>query len=158
MGVAEALERVARVQVTLKWPNDVLIEGAKVGGILCEGTEDFVVAGIGINVAQARAELPADIDPPATSLALAGGAGVVRTAVASALVHALRPLFTAPLRALGSDEVARYHARDALRGRRVSVDGTPVGIARGISSAGALLLEDAGSVRPVHAGTVRSCP
>jgi BirA family transcriptional regulator, biotin operon repressor / biotin---[acetyl-CoA-carboxylase] ligase len=70
--VAEALAAEANVETTVKHPNDVLLGGRKVAGILAESSEGRVVLGVGVNVTQARDELPADADPPATSLALEG--------------------------------------------------------------------------------------
>ena len=70
--VAEALAAQANVKATIKHPNDVLLGGRKLAGILAESAEGRVVLGIGVNVTQARDELPSDADPPATSLALEG--------------------------------------------------------------------------------------
>ena len=157
LAVAAALEQAAPVRATLKWPNDLLIDGAKVAGILCEAAAGFVVAGIGVNVAQRLSELPHDTDPPATSLRHACGLEIGRADVATALIAALRPLFAAPHGALDQAELARYAARDALRGRAVSVDGEPAGTVRGLDPRGALVVERDGTLRLVHAGTVRSC-
>jgi len=68
-----AVRTVAAVEPALKWPNDVLAGGAKLGGILAERTGSAVVVGIGINVWQGRADLPPDA--AATSLALEAAAG-----------------------------------------------------------------------------------
>jgi BirA family biotin operon repressor/biotin-[acetyl-CoA-carboxylase] ligase len=79
VAVARALGRVARVAVRLKWPNDVVIDGRKVAGILLESRasgSSVVVIGIGINVGQRS--FPADLGPAATSLRLATGAPVDR--------------------------------------------------------------------------------
>jgi len=67
--VAEALAAQANVATTVKHPNDVLIDGRKVAGILAESAEGRVVLGVGVNVTQSQDELPADT---ATSLALEG--------------------------------------------------------------------------------------
>lgn len=72
MAVKEGIADLAgenRSQVTLKWPNDVLIDGRKVCGILCQVAADAVVAGWGINVLGSPANLPAG---RATCLAQAG--------------------------------------------------------------------------------------
>jgi BirA family biotin operon repressor/biotin-[acetyl-CoA-carboxylase] ligase len=60
------------VIATVRHPNDVLIGGRKVAGVLAESSEGRVVLGIGINVAQRNRELPPDVTHPATSLALEG--------------------------------------------------------------------------------------
>jgi BirA family transcriptional regulator, biotin operon repressor / biotin---[acetyl-CoA-carboxylase] ligase len=71
VAVASALQRAAGVGARLKWPNDVLVDDAKIAGILAERRGDAVVIGTGINVLQQRGELPV---PTATSLLVAQGA------------------------------------------------------------------------------------
>lgn len=70
--VAEAIARETGLPTAVKHPNDVLIDGRKVAGILAESSEGRVVLGIGVNVAQTDAELPRRVENPATSLALEG--------------------------------------------------------------------------------------
>ena len=65
LAVAEAIEAVAGVPTAIKWPNDVLVAGGKVCGILIETTSDFVVLGIGLNVNGSLAA-----DPTLSSLAI----------------------------------------------------------------------------------------
>jgi len=72
VAVASALEQTAGVGARLKWPNDVLVDDAKIAGILAERWGNAVVIGTGINVLQQRGELPV---PTATSLLVAQGAG-----------------------------------------------------------------------------------
>ncbi len=84
--VASALRRTAGVEARLKWPNDVLVHGKKVAGILTEQTGGAMVAGTGINVSTLPSELPPG---PATSLAVAGAACTERDRV---LVAVLREL------------------------------------------------------------------
>ncbi|MGH3393867.1 MAG: biotin--[acetyl-CoA-carboxylase] ligase [Streptosporangiaceae bacterium] len=75
VAVARALRQQAGVDATLKWPNDVLADGAKLAGILAEQAGDAIVMGVGLNVAATRDELPPPGPGalPATSLALVGG-------------------------------------------------------------------------------------
>jgi len=84
--VAEALAAQANVETTVKHPNDVLIGRRKVAGILAESAEGRVVLGIGVNVTQARGELPPEAD--ATSLALEGVA-VGRAELLAAILERL---------------------------------------------------------------------
>jgi len=72
VAVASALEYTAGVDARLKWPNDVLVDGAKIAGILAERWGSAVVVGTGINVLQQRGELPV---PTATSLLMAQEVG-----------------------------------------------------------------------------------
>ena len=81
VAVASALQRTAGVDARLKWPNDVLVDGAKIAGILAERWGNAVVIGTGINVLQRRGELPV---PTATSLLVAQGAGVAAAQAAGA--------------------------------------------------------------------------
>lgn len=83
--VAEALAEQAGVETTVKHPNDVLIGGRKVAGILAESADGRVVLGIGVNVTQSRGELPVGT---ATSLALEG-ATVVRAELLATILERL---------------------------------------------------------------------
>jgi BirA family biotin operon repressor/biotin-[acetyl-CoA-carboxylase] ligase len=65
---AEAIHTVTELEPALKYPNDVLIAGRKVAGVLGESREGRVVLGTGINVNLSADELPADVQIPATSL------------------------------------------------------------------------------------------
>ena len=58
LSVAETVERAAALEARVKWPNDVLVEGRKVAGILLEGRDGAVVCGIGINVNQLDERAP----------------------------------------------------------------------------------------------------
>ena len=70
VAVAEAIRSVAQRPAVLKWPNDVLLSGRKVAGILAERVDDAVVVGLGINVSVREPELAV---PTATSILLDGG-------------------------------------------------------------------------------------
>jgi len=92
LAIADAIRSFApKAPVTLKWPNDVLLGGRKVAGILLESEGDavgrvrFVVIGIGVNLASH----PADSEFPATSLATTGAAAVTPEAFLAALASAL---------------------------------------------------------------------
>lgn len=85
--VAEAIAGETGLAATIKHPNDVLIGGRKVAGILAESAEGRVVLGIGINVSQAEDELPPGV--AATSLRLAGAQDVDRSALLAAVLASL---------------------------------------------------------------------
>lgn len=140
--------------VLLKWPNDVLVGGRKVAGILCERDGDRVIVGIGVNVKQR--EFPQEIAKKAISLGSVPGFPVGPVPSSSGPVPLVRD---AVLAALG-DSYADWRERgfaavypqvcavDFLRGQALAVrqtdeDAQPVrGICRGIQSDGSLLVGD----------------
>jgi BirA family transcriptional regulator, biotin operon repressor / biotin---[acetyl-CoA-carboxylase] ligase len=103
VAVASALQQTAGVDARLKWPNDVLVDGAKIAGILAERWSNAVVIGTGINVLQHRGELPV---PTATSLLVAQGAG-------SAGAGAAGPAEAGPAEARGAGRVEAWGAEPA---------------------------------------------
>ncbi len=91
VSVADAVETLGVQHVAIKWPNDILIEGRKIAGILVEprvgeGRLDFAVIGIGINVRQSDADWPEELRGIATSCLTAGAdvsvADAIRTLIA----------------------------------------------------------------------------
>jgi BirA family biotin operon repressor/biotin-[acetyl-CoA-carboxylase] ligase len=95
LAVAEAVGELG-VDTALKWPNDVLASGGKLAGILSEaasgraGTE-WVVLGIGVNVAADTDDVPPGIRESVTSLAAEGGDGVTVPGVAASVLAACLP-------------------------------------------------------------------
>lgn len=87
VAVVEAVRATAHVDAVLKWPNDVLVDRRKLGGILAERVDDAVVIGLGVNVSTRADELPPDAN--ATSLALASG-GTDRDPLVMEILRALR--------------------------------------------------------------------
>jgi len=71
LAAQEAVERVSGIRCRIKWPNDLLADGKKCGGILCQTAEEAVIAGIGINVNHAG--FPPELAGTATSLRLLTG-------------------------------------------------------------------------------------
>jgi BirA family transcriptional regulator, biotin operon repressor / biotin---[acetyl-CoA-carboxylase] ligase len=86
---AEAIRDVTGIKPAVKLPNDILIRGRKVAGILAEASEGRVVLGIGINVHQSGEQLPAGLDPPATSLDLEADGPIDRRDLLVALLERL---------------------------------------------------------------------
>jgi BirA family biotin operon repressor/biotin-[acetyl-CoA-carboxylase] ligase len=87
--VAGAVAELAGLAAEVKWPNDVLVNGRKVAGVLAEAREGRVVLGIGVNVSQSAAELPARPSYPATSLLLESGRLVPRGDLLAAVLAEL---------------------------------------------------------------------
>jgi BirA family biotin operon repressor/biotin-[acetyl-CoA-carboxylase] ligase len=87
--VAEAITDVSGLQPEIEFPNDVLIGGRKVAGILAESSEGRVVLGIGVNTNQEEAELPPDAQTEPTSLRLQLGRPVDRAELLAAILARL---------------------------------------------------------------------
>jgi BirA family biotin operon repressor/biotin-[acetyl-CoA-carboxylase] ligase len=120
LAVAEAVEE-ARDVASLKWPNDVLLGGRKVAGILLESTGDEVVCGVGVNVSQTEGELPTDTRLPAASLLTATGHEPDRAELLAALLETLEHRYDAWRRRGLVPLLGELEARNALRGRVVRV-------------------------------------
>jgi len=83
------------LEPTVKHPNDVLLGGRKVAGILAEASEGRVALGIGVNVNQTAEELPADASTPATSLRIELGRPVPRAPLLAAILAELERRYEA---------------------------------------------------------------
>lgn len=155
LACAEGIEAcVGRLGVAIKWPNDLLIDGLKVGGILCESVESGVVAGIGINVAAPVGGFPESLSGIATSLGMHVDDTVVRSMLAKGVLAALRRLLAeeSPF----SSALPALQRRDALVGRPVHTEHAGDCTARGIDASGALIVERVdGSRVLVTSGSVR---
>ncbi len=107
----------------MKWPNDVLVEGRKVAGVLAEGRGDYAVLGLGVNVNQAPGELPTDTKTPAGSLRTVGGVKRERAPLLAAVLEALESSY----RAWSAEGLAAIlpalRERDVLEGRWIVLDG-----------------------------------
>jgi BirA family transcriptional regulator, biotin operon repressor / biotin---[acetyl-CoA-carboxylase] ligase len=156
VAVAEAIEVTTALAARLKWPNDVLVNGRKVAGILLEsriGDEPVVVAGIGVNLRQR--EFPRELADAATSLDLEGGRAIEREALLDAVLDAfdrwkarLEREGFAPLR-------ERWLGLADTIGRAVTV-GDEGGVAVDLAEDGALVLRRAGRLQRVFAGEVHT--
>lgn len=149
------------VEATLKWPNDVMLGGAKCGGILIEGAFEasqvsYAVVGIGLNVLQRAEELP-PTPYPATSVLLAAGRAVERSALAAELLAALSVAYdrwhVEPAELFRSWRAALGTLGHAVV---VSAPGREVrGVARDVEPDGALLVERTdGSIERFVSGEV----
>lgn len=131
LATAEALAAACGRSTSVKWPNDVLLDGRKVAGILLEAADGAVIAGVGVNVNQGPDELPRETRLPATSLRLETGREHDRGALLAAILAALGAAY-ATWRETGLEQLlARLEPLSALAGARVRVGG-------GIGTAGAM--------------------
>jgi BirA family biotin operon repressor/biotin-[acetyl-CoA-carboxylase] ligase len=166
VAAARAVQEVARVQVDLRWPNDLMVGRKKLGGILVETAVEpgddpllrYAVVGVGINVH--HADFPAELAELATSLALESDIPLMRGPLLLALLRALDMELT--LLENGSEGDAlmqRFTQRSSwVRGKRVSVpeQGGYTGTTAGLDSRGYLQVDaDDGTRRTVMSGGVR---
>jgi BirA family biotin operon repressor/biotin-[acetyl-CoA-carboxylase] ligase len=149
LAAAQAIDDLSGLRALIKWPNDVLVEGRKVCGVLAEKRGEAVVLGIGINVNQDEQQLPADARVPAASLRSLTGRRFDREEVLAALLARLGELYERWRDDGLAAVLEELAARDFLRGRRVRVDGVD-GLAGGLDGEGRLLVDG----RAVESGEV----
>ncbi|MGH8619378.1 MAG: biotin--[acetyl-CoA-carboxylase] ligase, partial [Burkholderiales bacterium] len=165
LAVGVALVRALRahgVAAQLKWPNDVLVEGAKLAGILIELQGDAsgpstVVIGVGLNIALPAAVREA-IDQPVTDLSLVGAAVPGRNVLLASLLGELHAVLTTFAREGFKPFAREWEGHHAHQDRRVTAalpDGrTLAGVARGVAADGALLIEAGGKTQRLVSGDV----
>ena len=152
LATAEAVEEATGTGAELKWPNDVLLAGRKVAGVLAEGGAGTVRLGIGLNVNQEPDELP-PARFPAGSLRIADGVRRERAPLLAALLRRLETDYDRWLHG-GLDALhAELIRRDYLRGRPVVVNGERA-VARGVDRSGRLEVEAEAGRRVVESGEV----
>jgi BirA family biotin operon repressor/biotin-[acetyl-CoA-carboxylase] ligase len=158
LAVRDTVARAAGVEAMIKWPNDVLVGGKKIAGVLVEAITagaqvEAVVVGVGINVHARR--FPAEIAEHATSIALVAHDPPDRASVlADALASLEEDLHAITARGLGLVR-SRLEAADALRGQRVRRDSDDEGVAVGIDDEGRLIIRrDDGATTAWIAGEV----
>jgi BirA family transcriptional regulator, biotin operon repressor / biotin---[acetyl-CoA-carboxylase] ligase len=169
LAVKSAIQQVdARVNLDLKWPNDVLIDSKKVCGILTEMNAEatrvrYVVTGIGINVNQAS--FPEEL--AATSLRLATGSEWSRVELVAALLKSLEREYRGLVENTGAREAILRRFSDASswvmnKHVRVEENGSLIersmieGTTAGLDARGFLLVRTARGVQTVLSGTVRA--
>ncbi|TKB49575.1 bifunctional biotin--[acetyl-CoA-carboxylase] ligase/biotin operon repressor BirA [Ferrimonas aestuarii] len=162
VALAEALDNLGHQQVSLKWPNDLLIGGRKLGGILIEMRGQFgeaadMVIGVGINV-----QLPEqqNIDQPWINLNSQGGV-VNRNALASELIKVLQAALSQFEHQGLTPFLSRWDRFDRYRGKEVALtmgDKQVVGVCEGIDETGALKLKTDVGIELYNGGEVSLRP
>jgi len=160
VAVASALRAEAGIDARLKWPNDVLVNGAKLAGILAEQAGDAIVVGAGVNISAGQDDLPS---ASATSLVLQGSACTDRQVLLVAMLGQLEHRYLYWIRSqrdgTGSGELRQeYLSLSATVGRqvRVSLPGgrTLAGAAGDVDQCGRLVVRSADGPVSVSAGDV----
>lgn len=166
LAVARSLDAWLDEPARIKWPNDVLLGAAKLGGILCEasweaGRPRHVVAGVGLNIFQRADDFPAEFRASATSLRIASSTDINRLDVATAIMGELRSVRDQVGEPLSGRVLAEVAARDALLGTPLEViepqSGRLIvrGLGGGITSDGSLRVASEKGEVTVRSGTVR---
>ncbi len=121
--------RLPALRVQVKWPNDLFVNGRKIGGVLCEQVRGHVLVGVGLNLNQSGSELPSGLKVMPTSLLIETGRRTPRGRVLGAVrdaLEAVRKPSTSPVNlgeGIPPDELEELNARSPLRGRRLSAEG-----------------------------------
>jgi len=162
VAVSSAIRTMCGLEAGIKWPNDILISGKKVSGLLTEMSAEqdrirHIVLGIGVDVNMETTELPPDVRSLSTTLAAEAGAKINRTAL---LQQILRDLERWYQKFLDNDEdvLIEWKMLNMTVGNRITVSGAGValdGLAQGVDGDGRLLVRlDNGAIRKVAAGDV----
>lgn len=148
VAAASAIEEISSLPVELKWPNDLMIDRKKAGGILTESViqadlSPVAVVGIGINVNTALQQFPAELRDQVTSLALAAGRFIPRLPVAAAVLGHFEPLYDTFQQKGLAPLLPRWLHYGRIVGKRVrytTEHGVEEGVASGLDEDGALLV------------------
>jgi BirA family transcriptional regulator, biotin operon repressor / biotin---[acetyl-CoA-carboxylase] ligase len=148
-------------KTSLKWPNDVYLQGRKLCGILVEGADHRIgalVIGIGVNVNNSYSAAPGDLQQKAVALCDVLHEEIDRSEVLLNIVKQLETRIK--LLADGRDDLrALWQERCLLTGRTVQIEmhsGEITGLCRGIDRDGTLLVETSGGCQRIVSGVVRS--
>lgn len=153
IAIAEAVKglRGDALGVSLKWPNDVLLFGGKLAGILCEMHDGAVVVGIGLNVNSA----PSIPDMKTAALTDGTGGKFERRDVLNVVLAQIGERYGQWLEDGFTPFIGRFNAMDALRGRRLMIVnyGEPTeGVADGVNEDGSLRLATANGIESIYSG------
>ena len=167
LAVAEAIKQLApELEPHVKWPNDILINGRKVCGILCEMQTQidcgvrYIIAGAGVNVNLEREALPAELFSTATSLKAETGRALSRVELLAGVLNKFECHYIVWQREGFKPLTSIMKCYDALAGEEVTVQqGKQIisGQACGVQEDGALKVETSKGVIAIYSGeaTVR---
>lgn len=155
MAVINALKNLAITHAQIKWPNDIVINQHKLAGILLEITQfNYVVIGIGLNV---RMSQEIEVGQPWVSVAQLTSIPIQRNEIVAHLLNALSVELQAFTQHGLQSVYMDWPAHDALKNQRILVQQGMqelCGIATGINTEGALLLQQEDQCIPIYSGEV----
>lgn len=162
VALADALTQAGVKGIGLKWPNDVLLEGAKLAGVLIEsrirGRQAEIVIGVGLNIRHRPADLK-EVNRPWTDLARLGMKNINRQrmliSILIELTYRLKQFETEGFKPIREDWLA-YHIHQGMQMNFLYQGEACVGRAVGLNDNGALLFESDGEIIAVNSGEVSS--
>jgi BirA family biotin operon repressor/biotin-[acetyl-CoA-carboxylase] ligase len=167
VATAEALRTSFSLEVELKWPNDILVKGRKLAGLLNEVKAetdriDFVVLGFGVNLNMEAGLLPQALREKATSVMMELGRRVLRVEFTRSLLVSIETWYGVLLSQGAQSITTKWDAIARIRGKPIEVrsfDRVYRGVAEGLDRDGALVLRESrgGRVRIV-AGDLSEAP
>lgn len=164
--VCRAIERVSGLEAEIKWVNDIILNGKKICGVLCESSVsekglDFVIVGIGINVINRETDFPPELREIAGSIYSQSGLVIERGKLISALIAELDAMYSAWSEDAGA-YLAEYKKRCKMLGHLVEVtdaDGSSLAVAEDIMPDFGLKVRfDNGETRVLRSGEVSVKP
>ncbi|CAM3945538.1 biotin--[acetyl-CoA-carboxylase] ligase [Cohnella lubricantis] len=163
VALSRAIARIVPLEIGIKWPNDLLVDGRKISGILLESAAEderirYVVAGMGISVNLEEEDFPPEVLEKAISLRMAAGRPIDRTDIITAVLEEFERLYElyaargfAPIRAL-------WEAHAVTLGREAILhtpQGEIVGVPEALDELGGLRVKLAdGTVRTVYSAEI----
>lgn len=143
--------------IQLKWPNDLLYNGRKLAGILCERIERADLIGLGLNACTDIAKMPRGLQARVTSLSAIAGKPIGVTETLVGVAKHLHRLLSRPDERQLAKLLPEYDQHHALVGRRVTIvqpDGSVSGVVTGLDDTGRLLLKDGRTIHRIISGQV----
>ena len=161
LAVSEAIYTLTNIQVQLKWPNDIYLDGVKLAGILIdlEGQAlepSHSIIGVGLNL-NMPAEAAKQIDQEWTDLQSHSSIEIDRNALCTQLIYQLVIRLSRYQKEGLASMLEEWHDQDFYLNKRVKLltgERTTKGICRGVNNQGALLLEVDGQIKPIYGGEV----
>jgi BirA family transcriptional regulator, biotin operon repressor / biotin---[acetyl-CoA-carboxylase] ligase len=163
VALCRAIGRVVPIEIGIKWPNDLLVDGRKISGILLESAAEderlrYIVVGTGISANLDEQDYPEELREKAVSLKMAAGHPVNREELIAAILDEFEKLYLfyqesgfAPIRALWEAHAVTLHKPAVLNTPQGRVEGIPVGL----DDSGGLLVRLADdSIRSVYSAEV----
>lgn len=158
LSVAKSLRTLYGLNALVKWPNDVIVGGKKISGVLVEGKSDvevFILLGVGVNV---NNEIPNNLREKAISVRELTGHPTPRTSLLVEILKNIEEIYTNVLRGESSEVVNQWRRLTTTLGCRVKVvtdEGHVEGTAVEVMEDGALVVEDATGMRHrIYSGDV----